>query len=38
VAKRCEDSFLLVVPHAELHHRGAFEAWAQSLADGEPTS
>jgi hypothetical protein len=36
VAKRCEDSFLLVVPHAELHHREAFEAWVGAFADGEP--
>jgi hypothetical protein len=36
VAKRCEDSFLLVVPHAELHHRDAFEAWVRGFADGEP--
>jgi len=35
VAKRCEDSFLLVVPHAELHHRAAFEAWVSAFADGE---
>jgi len=36
VAKRCEDSFLLVVPHAELHHRDAFETWVRAFADGEP--
>jgi hypothetical protein len=36
VAKRCEDSFLLVVPHAELHHRDAFEAWVSGFSDGEP--
>jgi hypothetical protein len=36
VAKRCEDSFLLVVPHAELHHRDAFEAWVRAFADSEP--
>lgn len=36
VAKRCEDSFLLVVPHAELYHRDAFEQWVRGLADGEP--
>jgi hypothetical protein len=36
VAKHCEDSFLLVVPHAELHHRDAFETWVGGFADGEP--
>ena len=35
VGKRCEDSFLLVVPHAELHHRAAFERWVGGFADGE---
>ena len=36
VAKRCEDSWLLVVPHAELHHRDAFEQWVRGFADDEP--
>jgi hypothetical protein len=36
VAARCEDYWLLVVPHAELHHHAAFEAWVQSFADVEP--
>lgn len=36
VAKRCEDSWLLVVPHSELHHREAFEQWLGGFADGGP--
>ena len=35
VAKRCEDSFMLVVPHGELHHRDAFEQWVRGFADDE---
>jgi hypothetical protein len=35
VGPRCEDSFLLVVPHADLHHRAAFESWVGGFADGE---
>ena len=35
VAKRCEDSWLLVVPHSELHHRAAFEQWLGGFADGD---
>jgi hypothetical protein len=33
VAPRCEDSWMLVVPHAELHHRDAFEQWVRGFAD-----
>ncbi len=36
VAPRCEDHWLLVVPHGELYHRAAFEAWAESLAESAP--
>jgi hypothetical protein len=36
VAPRCEDHWLLVVPHGELYHRGSFEAWAASLAEAAP--
>ncbi len=36
VAARCEDSWMLVVPHAELHHREAFEQWVRGFADAEP--
>jgi len=35
VGKRCEDSWLLVSPHAELHHKDVFERWVASFADGE---
>ncbi|HEU4430210.1 MAG TPA: hypothetical protein VFT98_15730 [Myxococcota bacterium] len=37
VGQRCEDSWLLVSPHGELHHRDAFERWVASFADGEGT-
>lgn len=36
VAKRCEDSWLLVAPHGDLHHRDAFEQWVGGFADAEP--
>ena len=36
VGARCEDYWMLVVPHGELHHREAFEQWVQGFADGEP--
>jgi hypothetical protein len=36
VARRCEDHFMLVVPHAELEHRATFEQWVAGFADGEP--
>jgi hypothetical protein len=35
VGKRCEDSWLLVSPHAELHHADVFERWVASFADGD---
>ncbi len=37
VAPRCEDSWMLVVPHAEFHHRDAFEQWARGFAEEGPT-
>jgi hypothetical protein len=42
VARRCEDSFLLVAPEAfaspqaELPHRAAFERWVSGFVEGEP--
>jgi hypothetical protein len=38
VAKRCEDSFLLVVPHVDLHHGDVFEQWVAGFVDGEAAS
>jgi hypothetical protein len=36
VSERCEDYWMLVVPHAELHHREAFKRWVLGFAEGEP--
>jgi|GEM_PF-5567686 len=37
VAERCEDYWMLVVPHGELHHLEAFEAWVHGFAETEPS-
>jgi hypothetical protein len=36
VGARCEDYWMLVAPHGELHHAREFERWVQSFVDGEP--
>lgn len=33
VTKHCEDTWLLVSPHTELHHAEAFERWWRGLRD-----
>jgi len=35
VGSACEDSWMLVSPHAELHHKGVFERWVASFSDGD---
>jgi hypothetical protein len=33
ITKQCEDTWLLVSPHSELHHAEAFERWWRGLRD-----